>query len=97
MDNQLSLTACIKQAQPLRYTPAGLPVLVLTLSHQSWQTELGERYLAKLDIEAKLMGQAALVWQHRTGSMVRASGFLSHKSLRFAKPVLHIQHIDEIQ
>ena len=54
-------------------------MLTLWLSHESWQTELGERYLAKMEMEAKLMGEAALSWQHRQGSMVRVSGFLAQK------------------
>lgn len=95
-DNRLSLEARIKHAEPLRYTPAGLPVLVLHLQHESWQIELGERYLAKVEIEAKLMGPRAEAWQHKQGCRVAIDGFLSHKGRRYPKPIVHIQNIYEI-
>lgn len=96
MDNRLCLCAHLQRTETLRYTPAGLPVLVLHLVHESWQQELGERYLARLSLEAKLMGAAALAWQHKQDSMVRVSGFLTQKHQRSAKPILHIQQIHEI-
>lgn len=95
MDNQLSLIAQIKTVQAVRYTPAGLPVLMLWLSHESWQTENAERYLAKFEIEAKIIGEAAIRWQHSAGSMVKVSGFLAQKGRRYPKPILHIQNIYE--
>ena len=96
MDNQLCLSAHIQRVEALRFTPAGLPVLVLHLAHESWQEELGERYLARVTLEAKLMGEEARHWQHKEDSTVRVSGFLAHKHQRSAKPVLHIQQIHEI-
>lgn len=95
MDNQIRLSAQIKQIDELRYTPAGLPVLQMWLSHESWQNETGEHFLAKVEIQAKVLGDAALHWPYRQGEIIEVSGFLAQKNLRNPRPVLHIQHIYE--
>ncbi|WP_037586169.1 primosomal replication protein N [Stenoxybacter acetivorans] len=95
MDNRLRLSAQIKSLETIRYTPAGLPVLHMWLSHESWQAELGERYLAKMEIEAKALGEMALNWQYQVGDCVEISGFLAQKGLRHTRSVLHIQSIHE--
>lgn len=93
MCNQICLNAQIKTIDDLRYTPAGIPVLTLWLSHESWQTELGERYLAKFEIQAKALGEMALNWPYRQGDEIEISGFLAQRSLRHSQPVFHIQQI----
>lgn len=95
MLNQLNLSARIKSLDSLRYTPAGLPVLTLWLTHESWQTELDEPYLAKVEIQAKVLGEMAKNWQYLPGSMVEINGFLAQKSIHNVRPVLHIQCVHE--
>ncbi|MDF7676096.1 primosomal replication protein N [Neisseriaceae bacterium ESL0693] len=95
MPNQLHLSARIKSLDELRYTPAGLPVLTLWLMHESWQEELGERYLAKFEIQAKALGEMAKNWRYQPGSVVEISGFLAQRSIYHFRPILHIQHIYE--
>lgn len=95
MCNQVRLTAQIKKLDDLRYTPAGIPILTLWLSHESWQTELGERYLAKCEIEAKVLGDMALNWPYRQGDTVEISGFLAQRSVRYPRPIVHIQQIHQ--
>lgn len=93
MCNQVHLNAQIKKLNDLRYTPAGVPVLTLWLSHESWQTELGERYLAKFEIQAKALGDLALNWPYQQGDNVEISGFLAQQSMRYPRPIFHIQQI----
>lgn len=95
MENLFTLTAIIAGCAPLRYTPAGIPVLDIVLRHESWQEENGQRYLARLEMPAKIIGKEALVWQHREQTVVETSGFLTQKSQRYGKPVLRIQNIKE--
>ena len=60
-ENLLSLVAKLVEYAPLRYTPAGIEVLTLTLSHQSKQfvaQGLAERQV-ELHIKAQLFGQLA--------------------------------------
>lgn len=95
MLNQICLCAQIKSLDNLRYTPAGLPVLTMWLTHKSWQTELQQQYLAKVEIQAKALGDLAENWSYLPGNMVEVSGFLSQKGIYHSRPVLHIQQIRE--
>lgn len=95
MDNLLKLTARIAEAKPLRYTPAGVPVLDIVLQHESWQEENGQKCLVKFDMQARILGGQAQAWQHRQGLMVEAEGFLAQRSQRFPRPILRIQNIQE--
>ncbi|MBP6562475.1 MAG: primosomal replication protein N [Neisseriaceae bacterium] len=94
MINQLTLCAHISQLDALRYTPAGLPVLMMVLQHHSTQEEAGQDRSVTCEVQAKLFGDAAKTWQHAQDSMVKVTGFLSQKSLRNPRLVLHIQTIE---
>lgn len=95
MDNLFTLTAKISECRPLRYTPAGIPVLDVVLTHESWQQENGGKCLIKLEIAAKIIGKDALIWQHRVQAVVEVGGFLAQAGRKFGKPVLRIQNIQE--
>ncbi|MBH5328539.1 primosomal replication protein N [Eikenella sp. S3360] len=95
MDNAVRFGARIKEADTLRYTPAGIPVLGLVLEHESWQLEAGEPYLARFEMQAKIIGEQAKIWQNKVGSMVEVAGFLAAYSQKYRRPILHIQTIDE--
>ncbi|MDO1509173.1 MULTISPECIES: primosomal replication protein N [unclassified Neisseria] len=95
MNNLFILTAQIAECGNLRYTPAGIPVLDVTLKHESWQQENGQQCLVKFEMAAKIIGKDALKWQHRQNAVVEVSGFLAQKSQRYPKPVLRIQNIQE--
>ncbi|MBP6344363.1 primosomal replication protein N [Neisseriaceae bacterium CLB008] len=94
MINQLTLCAQISQLESLRYTPAGLPVLEMLLKHQSYQQEAGQDRAVNCEVQAKLFGDAAKDWQYAQDSVVNVTGFLTHKSLRNPRLVLHIQTIE---
>ena len=95
MDNSFVLIARIAKCSPVRYTPAGIPVLDLVLQHESQQRENGRNCTAKLEITAKIVGADALAWQHRENTLVQAGGFLSARSRRSGIPILRIQNIQE--
>lgn len=79
----------------LRYTPAGVPVLEVSLQHESWQLENGQPCLIKCELMAKIIGETAKQWQYRHNIMVEVSGFLAQTNRRYPKPVLRIQNITE--
>lgn len=95
MNNLIKLTARILQVQPLRYTPAGIPVLDIVLQHESWQEENGQKCLVKFEIPARILGKQAEEWQYRQDAIIESEGFLAQHSQRFPKPVLRIQNIKE--
>ena len=97
MINRLILQATIKSVSPLRHTPAGMPVLDLKLDHQSTQSEAETSRQVNMEIEAKIIGQNALIWQHATGRQVEISGFLSQKHQKSSQIIVHIQSIHYIE
>ncbi len=92
--NQLVLHAKIYSVSPLRYTPAGVPVLEMVLCHHSEQSEVGNTRQVSLTIDAKIIGKDALGWQHAEGKEVEVSGFLTQRSQKSTRLVLHIQSIN---
>jgi primosomal replication protein N len=87
----LQLTACIAETQALRFTPAGVPALNLSLEHSSQVTELGSSRTVNLVVNAVAFGiHAERLAKQAIGSVWKFSGFLANarqgKSL-----VFHIQ------
>ena len=87
--------------EPLRYTPAGIPVLSVVLRHLSEQLEAGMQRRVECDLNAVVMGglaeKAAETSQGiKIGSSVKASGFIARRSLKSTQLVLHITTLDII-
>ncbi len=93
--NQLVLSARIAGAQPLRYTPAGIPAIDLQLEHESQALEAGLARQVKVEIRAVAFGtDAETLARQAIGSGFRFTGFLA--ALRGGKhPVLHIQSFQQ--
>ena len=89
--NQTILTATIAQTQALRYTPAGVPALELTLEHASEVQEAAQRRSVKAVVRAVALGALAeSIGRQPIGSIWRFTGFLaSPRNAKFV--VLHIQ------
>lgn len=93
--NQLSLQARILEMGALRYTPAGLPVLDLILSHESEVMEAGMPRRVELTISAKAIGE----WGQKMASLpvgteMRVRGFLAPTRKNSSRLVLHIQQAE---
>ena len=90
------MTARIAEASPLRYTPAGIPVLNLVLDHESEVEEGGVTRQVKLTVRAVAFGALAETSvKSKLGQVQLFTGFLvnarTSKSL-----VFHIQAINPI-
>ena len=97
MFNQLTLSANVGEVSALRYTPAGVPILTMTLLHQSEQEELGVLRQVACELDAKITGNMALKWQNMAGESAGVQGFLANRSLKSNRVILHIQHIEMIK
>jgi primosomal replication protein N len=91
--NQVTLSARIAEASPLRYTPAGIPALNLVLEHESELVEGGASRQVRLTVRAVAFGSLAETAQQiELGKPRLFTGFLinarTSKSL-----VFHIQSI----
>ena len=89
--NLFELTACIAETQALRFTPAGVPALNLSLEHSSQMPELGVDRTVNLALKAVAFGSLAeRLANQAVGSLWKFRGFLANarqgKSL-----VFHIQ------
>jgi primosomal replication protein N len=95
--NQTILDARIAEAKAMRYTPAGLPALDLTLEHESEALEAGLRRQVKVEIRAVAFGaHAETLARQAIGSGFRFTGFLA--APRHGKhPVLHIQSFQQVE
>ncbi|MDP3356208.1 MAG: primosomal replication protein N [Polaromonas sp.] len=89
--NHVELTACIAEASPLRYTPAGIPAANFVLEHESEMVESGTTRQVKLTVKAVAFGALAeQTGRLALGKSFRFAGFLVNA--RGSKSVVfHIQ------
>jgi len=90
--NKLTLQAEVVQIEPLRYTPAGLPLLSVVLHHVSEQVEAGMKRKVVCEVNAVLIGDLALN-KLTLGAHIQATGFLAKRSLKSTQLVMHINQI----
>ncbi|THF57714.1 primosomal replication protein N [Pseudothauera rhizosphaerae] len=96
--NEVRLDAVLAELQPLRRTPAGVPVLNCILAHESRQVEAGAPRDVSVELQAVAVGEAAgLLAVAAPGMRIRATGFLAAKSLRSRAPVLHLNKIEFLE
>ncbi len=93
--NKLALQAEVVQIEPLRYTPAGIPLLSIVLRHVSEQVEAGMKRKVECEVNAITLGDLALKGL-KVGSHILATGFLARRSLKSTQLVMHINHIEHI-
>lgn len=85
----------VSELKALRHTPAGIPVVEFRLRHESERIEAGATRRVEAEIEAiAFEALARLVARIEPGRTLTAEGFLSAKSRRSKKPVLHVTHIE---
>ena len=93
--NQLVLSGCIAEAEPLRYTPSGLPALNLRLEHESKVSEAGQPRLVKVTVKAVAFGaMAERLAKQAIGSVWKFHGFLANP-VHGKAVVFHIQEFSQ--
>ena len=93
--NKLVIDAQISSVATLRYTPAGIPVLSLTLTHSSEQLEAEMLRSVDCTLNALILGSTALQ-KVSVGQRFRITGFLAPQSLKIKRLVLHVQSMKSI-
>ena len=85
------LSGVICKVQPLRYSPAGVPLLQFELQHQSRQSEADKALDVNLTMRVQVAGELAVeVARYSDGSEIVVNGFLARTSQRSDIPVLHV-------
>jgi primosomal replication protein N len=88
--NAVCLTGQVAGTEPLRHTPAGLPLIQFKLAHRSLQVEAGYRRQVECEVNCIAMGEAALALSRlAAGAQVKVTGFLNRKNRMSAQLVLH--------
>lgn len=86
------IAAEVVQVEPLRYTPAGIPLLSVVLHHASEQIEAGMKRKVECEVNAVILGDLALQGL-KTGQQIIAQGFLARRSLKSTQLIMHINEI----
>lgn len=89
--NRFLIDAVIAEKTTLRYTPAGVPVQELTLTHRSQQVECGSERQATFELFAIAFGETAKrVSEIKEQQMLRVSGFMTRRWRTGITLALHI-------
>ena len=98
MTNEVALSGELTAIEPLRYTPAGIPLLNFRLVHRSQQAEAGLRRQVECEVSGVAMAEVAVALSHlRPGQAVKVNGFLNRKNRMSAQLILHVTEAREIK
>lgn len=90
--NKLALSGEVTQREPLRYTPAGLPLLRFAVHHVSEQSEATMARRVECELTVVALGEiAAQADRIAPGDRVEMAGFLARKSLKSTQLELHLK------
>ncbi len=92
--NRFELQGQLAQLEPLRFTPAGIPIVNFSIVHGSTQMEAGAARMVRCEVPAMAVGQLAeQVSRQAPGRECVVSGFVAARSLKNAQLVLHVNEI----
>ena len=89
------LSGVVISLEPIRYTPAGIPLLSFLLQHASEQTEADLKRIVECEVNAVALGDLANS-NIQLGSSVKVKGFLAKRSTKSTQLVLHILAIQTV-
>ena len=89
--NAVALSGELKEIEPLRHTPAGIPLLNFRLAHKSQQMEAGYKRQVDCELNGIAIGEVAVAMSRmQPGSAVSVEGFLNRKNRMSAQLILHV-------
>lgn len=81
----------MRNLQPIRYSPAGVAVMMFDLQHQSQQSEANTALSVSVNLRAQAAGELAQeIGRFAEGTEIVVKGFLARSSQRSDIPVLHV-------
>ena len=93
--NAVTLAGTLAHVEPLRHTPAGLPLLQFKLAHKSVQIEAGFRRQVECEMNCVALGEiASQLSRESAGAGISVTGFLNRKNRMSAQLVLHATKTD---
>ena len=95
--NRIRITGTVTAIDAVRYTPAGIPIVELKLSHESNQTEAGRARQVAIEVMVLAAGEAAAkLARSPLGARIAVTGFLAHKGRSRTQLILHINEFEFI-
>jgi primosomal replication protein N len=95
--NRLQLTASVVEREPVRYTPAGVPIASCTLHHRTEVVEAGIARQIELTLPAVAAGAASGKLEGLAmGVETLFTGFMAKKSRNARTLVFHITELQDI-
>jgi primosomal replication protein N len=90
LTNEVALSGELTAIEPLRYTPAGIPLLNFRLLHRSQQVEAGLKRQVECEVNGVAMAEVAVALSRlKPGQAARVKGFLNRKNRMSAQLVFH--------
>ncbi|HQN65829.1 MAG TPA: primosomal replication protein N [Methylophilus sp.] len=86
------LSGVVVALTPIRHTPAGIPLLSLTIQHASEVMEANMKRKTECEVNAVVMGDLTKS-PLSIGNHVQVSGFLAKQSAKSTQLILHIQNL----
>ena len=98
MTNEVALSGELTAIEPLRYTPAGIPLVNFRLLHRSQQAEAGLRRQVECEVSGVAMAEVAVAMSRlKPGQAARVKGFLNRKNRMSAQLILHATETQAIE
>ena len=95
--NRLQLTASVVEREPVRYTPAGVPIASCTLHHRTEVVEAGIARQVEMTLSAVAAGAASGKLESTAmGVETLFTGFLAKKNRNARTLVFHITELQDI-
>ena len=89
--NAVALSGELTEIEPLRHTPAGIPLLNFRLAHKSEQIEAGYKRQVDCEVNGIAIGEVAVAMARmQPGHAVNLEGFLNRKNRMSAQLILHV-------
>ena len=96
--NRLQLDAQVVEREPLRYTPAGVPIVNCLLAHRGTTQEAGSARQIELTLAAMAAGEiSGSIANLELGQPARFAGFLAPRHRNAKSLVFHITELLEIE
>jgi primosomal replication protein N len=96
--NRLQLDAQVVEREPLRYTPAGVPIVNCLLAHRGSTQEAGSERQIELTLAAMAAGEiSGSIANLELGQSARFAGFLAPRHRNAKSLVFHITELLEIE
>ncbi|WP_324779160.1 primosomal replication protein N [Thiobacillus sedimenti] len=94
--NRLLISGVVIQVEPLRHSPAGVPIAEAAIAHRSSQTVAGQMRQVECELTVQASGSLAAQLAHLTsGTQVKLEGVLNRRSVNSRQLILILNRIEK--